>query len=697
MKKGPSYVKCLIPLHLPGPLTYIWPFSDIAPQTGMRVILPLRGRKIVGIVWGKDSTPDPSIEYKEVDKILDYAPLISKELMEFIEWASSYYMYPLGKALAEALPSDFIAASKKAAQRISSSIKGPGKSCLQIDSWEEAPIKKLTDEQTKALSAIQKAITSQTFSPILLFGVTGSGKTQVYIEAAKDCLRAKKGCLIMVPEIAMTTQLASRFKRAFGDQIAILHSKLTPAQRRDQWWRLRQGKSMVALGTRSAIFSPVKDLGLIVVDEEHDTSYKQEERFRYNARDLAVVRAKMENAVVLMGSGTPAISSFFNAQTGRYKLLKLLKRPSGASLPLIEIVDRTQKKRNKNEEIQWITPQLKNAIEETLDRGEQILLFLNRRGFATYIFCPECGHVFKCKSCDVILTWHRRYKAIVKEQQASSSKGHGVLTCHYCGDFQPAVPVCPSCGGKTVKTSGFGTEKVSEDFVQMFPGSTVARIDRDTLSSKKKMEAVLKAFRAGKIDCLVGTQMVTKGHDFPNLTLVGILWADMSLNIPEYNASERTFQTLSQVAGRAGRSNKPGKVLIQTYSPDHYSVQCAASHDYITFYNKEIELRKTHGYPPFERLINLRFSGSKKSDVQKASEDIRDLLLRARTSDTKCSVLGPAPCPKVKIRSKYRYQILLKGEISHIRRLAAVVDKRSQSLLPGGIRMEIDVDPLNFM
>ncbi len=663
----------------------------------MRVILPLKGRKIVGLVWRLDSNPAQNIRYKNVIEVIDSKPLLHKGLIKFIEWAASYYMYPFGQALAEALPSEFISARKNAAKRISASFKGPGRSYLEIASWDESPIKKLTKEQEKAIAFIKQAILTKTFSPMLLFGITGSGKTQVYIEAAKACLKSNRGCLIMVPEIAMTGQLASRFKKALGDQVAILHSGLTPAQRRDQWWRLRQGRSLVALGTRSAIFCPIKDLGLIVVDEEHDASYKQEERFRYNARDLAVVRAKMEDAVVLLGSGTPSILSYFNAVTGKYKLLRLKERPSGVSLPAIEVVDKKTNTQKQGAELPWLTPRLKKAIEDTLGRGEQVLLFLNRRGLATYIFCPECGYVFKCNNCDVILTWHRRNKAIVRSLDEPLPKGHGMLSCHYCGHCQPAAPVCPSCNGQTVRTSGFGTEKIAEDFLKIFPNTTVARIDRDTLLSRKRLEKVLHSFRQGKIDCIVGTQMVTKGHDFPNLTLVGVIWADMSLNVPEFNASERTFQTLAQVAGRAGRAKRPGQVIIQTYMPDHYTVRCAANHNYASFYRKEIELREKLGYPPFGRLINIRFSGPKQADVLQGAETARKLLLANAYKDIKCSILGPVPCPKAKIRSKYRFQLLLKGDISHIRRLCTSVDKQLQRLLPGKVRVEIDVDPVNFM
>ncbi len=705
-KAETTYIKALLPLHMPGPLTYIWPYDKEPPKRGTRLLVPLKNRQIIGISWGIDDSPKEGIRYREVAKVLDETPLLTEKLTRFIVWASSYYFYPLGQAMGEALPSELISARAKGAKRIARAKAGPGRSRLELLAWEEARIIRFTPEQDRAISVISKEISSRTFSPILLFGVTGSGKTAVYIEACKSALKEGRGCLVMVPEIAMTAQLASRFTRAFGENVAILHSGLTPAQRRDQWWRLRMGKCKVALGTRSAIFCPINDLGLIVVDEEHDPSYKQEERFRYNARDLAVVRAKMEGATVVLGSGTPSVASFFNAKSGRYRLLELTQRPSGAVLPAVEIVDRRGRKgkgpaanKEERDEPKWLSQELRNAVEETLSRGEQVLLFLNRRGLATYVFCPACGYVFKCDECDVILTWHRRNRAVFRKkvEEDSGRAGPGLLACHYCGKALPALPVCPKCKNPTVKTSGFGTEKVAEDLVQAFAGITVARMDRDTLTSRKKMEGVLRAFRSGRIDCLVGTQMVTKGHDFPNLTLVGVIWADMSLNVPEFNASERTFHILSQVAGRAGRAKKPGRVLIQTYMPSHYSIQKAATHDFEGFYLREVELREKLGYPPFSRLINLKFSGRKKSNVELAAEKTLKFLKGLSGSGSSFSILGPVPCPKGRIKSRYRYQLLLKGKLSQIRNLAAAVDKASQSLLPGGVRLEIDVDPINFM
>ncbi len=695
-------INCLIPLHLKDPLTYIWPFEDKEPQVGTRLLLPLKGRDIVGILWEKKAKPpDASIKLKKVKKVLDKEALLPTNLLNFIKWAANYYFYPIGRAVAEALPPEFISSTKKGTAKIADKSLKIGKSQFKILSWDNKQIKRYSHEQKKAISFIEKSLLSEQFEPILLFGVTGSGKTAVYIEAVKRCIKADRAALIMVPEIAMTSQLAGRFKAVFKEQVAILHSGLTPAQRRDEWLKIRKGICKVALGTRSAIFSPLKDLGLIVVDEEHDHSYKQEERFKYNARDLALVRGKMEGATVILGSGTPSVQSFYNAQIGRYKLIEMKERIPGAKLPRIFLIDRRKEKKGnkktKKLEINWLTERLKIEISETLKRKEQVLIFLNRRGFATFIFCPECGYVFKCKACDVTLSWHRKNRAILKRAQKEDlDKYSGVLSCHYCGEHYPALPICPKCNGQTIKSTGFGTEKIADDLIELFPGITVARVDRDTLSRRKELEKILFSFKEGEIDCLVGTQMVTKGHDFPNLTLVGIIWADMSLNVPEFNAAERTFQLLSQVAGRAGRTQKRGKVLLQTFMPDHYSITCAVEHDFLRFYKKEIELREELGYPPFLQMINLRFSGTKKARVEECAEKLFEIIYKNQDSDDKINILGPVPCPKSKIKSKYRFQILLKGKRQNLRKICYLIDKHRAKLLPTTIQLEIDVDPISF-
>ncbi len=697
-------VSCIVPLHIKGPLTYRWPFGSRLPALGTRLLLPLGRRRIVGIYWGQANPPPGNKQLKDVLQVMEKEPLIPEGLMNFIKWAASYYYYPLGPAISEALPQGFFSPTKKATEQVFKKGIGPGRSRFDIHSWQGTEIVKLSLEQEQALQDISQAINTSKFNPILLYGITGSGKTEVYLRAVQQCLEIGRTALILVPEISMTGQLAGWFISRFKQGLSLLHSGLTREQRRDQWWNIRTGRSRIVVGARSAIFAPLSNIGLIIVDEEHDSSYKQDEKFRYNARDLALVRGRMEGATVVLGSGTPSVASFYNALHGKYQLLKMMHRVGQAHLPSVEIVDlRTRKidqKANATHDSarpEWLSERLKDEISQALDRGHQVLLFLNRRGFATYVFCPECGHVFKCGSCDVILAWHRKNTALVKAKDLTQYRGPGLLCCHYCGETFPALPTCPKCGGQAVRASGFGTEKVAQEFVEQFPGTNVARIDRDTIGRKKEIDKILRDFRRGTIDCLVGTQMITKGHDFPGLALVGVLRADLALNVPEYFAAERTFQLISQVAGRAGRSKVAGKVIIQTFMPDHYSILCATQHDFQGFYNKEIKLRQQLGYPPFGRIINIRLSGTRKAKVEEAAKRLSDLAINLAGKMASTMVLGPVQSPKSRIKSRFRYQFLLKGEMKNLRILCSKIDNRIDALVPTTVRVEIDVDPQNFM
>ncbi len=703
--RGTALLSCLVPIHLKGTLTYRWPFDQPVPPRGTRLLLPLGKRRITGILWGREESFPDKKRLKDVLEVLEEKPLIPEGLLDFIEWAASYYYYPLGPAVSEALPAGFLSATTRGLERALSRGIGPGRSRFEIPDWENVSIEDLSPEQEKALEQISTALYSGSFSPLLLFGITGSGKTEVYLRAVKRCLELGKTALILVPEISMTGQIAGWFSSRFRHGLSLIHSGLTREQRRDQWWKIRTGESRIVVGARSAIFAPLSNIGLIIVDEEHDSSYKQGDKFRYNARDLALVRGRMEGATVILGSGTPSVASYYNALQGKYQLIEMKHRVGKARLPSVEIVDRRQKKcvnkkgkgKTLAEEMEWLSEPLRHAIEDTLKRGRQVLLFLNRRGFATYVFCPECGHVFKCGSCDVILAWHRKNKALIRASDMEKFKGPGLLCCHYCGQTYPALPACDKCGGQAVRASGFGTEKVAHEFLHRFPGTTVARLDRDTVTKRKKMEGLLRAFRKGEIDCLVGTQMITKGHDFPNLALVGVLCPDLALNVPEYLSAERTFQLVSQVAGRAGRSSVPGKVVIQTFMPEHYSIVCATRHDFAGFYDMETGLRKRLGYPPFGKIINIRFSGTKKAVVEQAAQKVFSFARKKISGSDDVTLLGPVQSPKARIKSRYRYQLLAKGSMNPVRQLCSEIDRRLETLVPSNVRVEMDVDPLNFM
>ena len=540
----------------------------------------------------------------------------------------------------------------------------------------------LNEAQAAALEEVRRCLASGVFSPCLLHGVTGSGKTEVYLQAIAEVHRGDAGAIYLVPEIALTGQLLSRVGSRFpGREIAVLHSGISPGARYDQWKRIRRGEVRVVVGARSALFAPVRKLRLIVVDEEHDSSYKQDDRLRYNARDLALVRGRFSQATVILGSATPAIQSYFHASEGRYRYLTLPTRIDDRPLPRVEVVD-LRMERNE----QGLTPLLSRALieamRETLTSGRQTILFLNRRGFHTFLFCPECGYTFSCPNCEIALTHHAAERT---------------LKCHHCDFMAKTSDVCPACKGNRVRSHGAGTERVEEEARKLFPNARIVRMDSDTTSRKGDSERILRALDRGEIDILVGTQMITKGHDFPGITLVGVIAADASLNIPDFRGAGRTFQILTQVSGRGGRGDQPGRVVIQTFNPGHYVIRRAQEHDYAGFYADELPLRRQLAYPPFSRLVGLHFSSLKKREGGKAVAEIgaRARQLAASVAGGKLDVIGPAESPLARIRGRYRWQLLLRGKKSQPLLLLA------RRLLEGsghdGLEIQVDVDPVNFM
>ena len=544
----------------------------------------------------------------------------------------------------------------------------------------------LLDDQRRAVQEIQ-AMFDQGFTNYLLYGVTGSGKTEVYMHVCEQAISKGKSALVLVPEIALISQTEKRFRARFGDQIAVLHSGLSPGERYDQWLRIARGETPIVIGARSAIFAPLQNPGIIIVDEEHDASYKQDSHLRYNARDIAVVRAKQANCVVILGSATPSIQSYYNTTIGKSGILSLETRINQRSLPDVEIVDlRTYRDAHSAERM--ITPPLRQAILETLARGEQVVLFLNRRGFANFPLCDQCGESLRCKNCDITLTLHKKANA---------------YKCHFCGFSMASVSGCTICGSTNIKILGLGTEKVEQTIVKMFPQAQVARLDQDTTKHKGDLVKVLKSVKDKKTDILIGTQMVAKGHDFPGITLVGIICADLSLNFPDFRSGVRTFQLIAQVAGRAGRGHKQGRVILQTYAPEHFSIDAARSQDFFKFYDQEILFRKSLAYPPFSRLIQLRIAAKDrkagKDYTDTLGQDMRQLQQRTPEYRERIAILGPIEAPMHKIANQYRWQILVK--CAHIRTLHQFVHeltgngRHTKSLQ--GIRLAIDVDPFSMM
>jgi primosomal protein N' (replication factor Y) len=525
------------------------------------------------------------------------------------------------------------------------------------------------------------------YHPILLNGVTGSGKTKVYMQVAAELLNKGRSVLVLVPEIALITQIERRFRARFGECVCVLHSGLSAGERYDQWTRILQGQATIAIGARSAIFAPLGNPGVIIVDEEHDASYKQEGTLRYNARDLAVVRAKQNDCVVILGSATPSIQSYYNVTTNKFAELTLTKRVEARHLPDIRIVDLRQTVNSRGSR-RFITAELQSAIKDTLDRGEQVLLFLNRRGYASFPVCSACGEAMRCKYCDISLTLHQRSNA---------------YRCHYCGYSRSATSRCDICGSSKIKPLGFGTEKLEDRVTALFSKARVARMDRDTTRRKGSILKILKGVKNKHIDILVGTQMVAKGHDFPNITLVGIICADLSLSFPDFRAGERTFQLLAQVAGRAGRGDRPGRVILQTYNPDHFCIFAARNQDFHSFYQQEIGFRQALAYPPFTRMIQLKISGKDPHETEKHAHRLgaRCQELKSTHSDPYQSlqILGPIEASLTRIAGRYRWQILLKG--SNTAALHQFINQlRSEchsEFSHRRIQVAIDVDPVFLM
>ncbi len=535
----------------------------------------------------------------------------------------------------------------------------------------------LTQQQQVVLNHLKAAIDSGRFAPILLHGVTGSGKTEVYIQAIDYLLSLKRRAIVMVPEISLTPLLVSRFLSRFENNVAVLHSGLSTGERYDEWLRIRQGEADVVIGARSAIFAPVNQLGIIVVDEEHEMSYKQDTEPRYHGRDTAVKRAQLENIPVLLGSATPSLESFYNAKNEKYHLVTLPARIDNRPLPTVEIIDKRKEQRQH-----IFSNALEGAMREVVVRNEQVLLFLNLRGFANFYLCRECGFVYECPRCNVTLTYHASYNR---------------LQCHYC-DFSRVPPTrCEHCGSLNVQYRGLGTERIEEEVKLLFPEAVTVRMDRDTVSGKDAHYKILSRVDQGEVDILIGTQMVTKGHDFPHVTLVGVLAAEIGLHLPDFRSSERTFQILTQVAGRTGRGDLGGKVLIQTYTPKHYAILTAQTHDYAGFYNREIVYRQRLNYPPFARVINIILQGRDEIFTREIAQRLVQHLQRKKPQEI--FVLGPAPAALTKLREKYRYQVLLKSRHSLAMRTFVkeqLIAFRKTTQMKD-VQCLVDVDPVHLL
>lgn len=536
-----------------------------------------------------------------------------------------------------------------------------------------------TKAQAEVIVAINTGIKNKQAEVFLLHGITGSGKTEVYLQVIAGVIKRGGGAIVLVPEISLTPMMIRRFYSRFGNQIAVLHSHLSPGERYDEWCRLKNGTAKIAIGARSAVFAPIKELCLIIIDEEHENSYKQGENPYYHAREVALMRGKLEGLTVLLGSATPTLESYYRAKKGIFKYLNLPARVSQSSLPPVKIIDMREELKRGNTTI--FSSELFAAIAQALKQKEQILIFLNRRGYASFVLCRECGQVIKCNNCDISLTYYA---------------GANLLRCHYC-NFSGKPPVdCPACGSSSIREFGIGTERVAEELAKAFPGAFIDRMDVDTTGRKDSHRLILERLEKGRTDILVGTQMIAKGHDYPNISLVGVITADTILNLPDFRAAERTFQLLTQVAGRTGRGSKQGQVIIQSYNPEHYSIQAARNHDFSGFYRQEIAVREQLSYPPFSQLVNIIIKGRHEKQVIKGAMALGVFLKQYRQYLT--TILGPSPAPLVRLRNKYRWQIILKFRDWGPRNFVLTEIKRV--FLPEQSRevtYTIDVDPLKML
>jgi len=728
-------------------------FSYTVPKglslvAGQRVRIPLRNRGAIGTVIAVEDLDISGLPYelKPIGGLVSKDPFLTPGLMKLASWISSFYLTPIESVFRTMLPkpsrgesekrktekvvslSDSFSSTalegfsgrqvkqKKVLEYLSSngteslarltgalgfsrsSIKAlEDKSYVtvgerivtrdplaEVEYVESKPLS-LNEEQAEALKRVLESAREIEISgkvkPILLYGVTGSGKTEVYLQAIQKAIDAGKGAIVLVPEIALTPQTADRFKKRFAkikDQVAILHSNLSEGERHDEWRKVLEQKARIVIGARSAIFSPITNLGLIVVDEEHENSYKQDISPRYQARDVAVVRGHLEKCPVLLGSATPSLESWSNTQNEKYELTIMSQRIDDRKMPLIRIIDMRQESRKAQAGPTILSHKLRQSIEERLRNGEQTILFLNRRGFAKNILCPECGYVANCRHCSTTMTLHR------KEDR---------LVCHICGFSQLPPKNCPECSSKSIVNAGYGTERVEEVLKQVFDRARITRVDTDAMRRKNQLRDTLNDFRANKIDILVGTQMIAKGLHFPNVTLVGILNADVGLHIPDIRAGERTFQLLTQVAGRAGRGELEGEVVVQTYTPHHPSIQFARHHDFEGFADQELQMRRQFGHPPYLHLVLITARSVHQQRAEFSLKTLHARLAKGLPNDMRLT--EPLPSPLVKSHDQWRYQVILKA--TSARKLAAYVSQEMRDLtFPSDVIVTVDVDPYSM-
>jgi primosomal protein N' (replication factor Y) len=646
-------------------------------KLGSQVVIPFGRRQEVGYVVGFVEKSDfPNL--KEIVKVAEGNPFFSDKALAFAQWLAEYYFSFFVTALKLLLPPGMLkdGRGRKKGETKSGAEGGTKGVVVKRAGFE------LTSAQANAVSRVEAAIETGKATEFLLFGVTGSGKTEVYLRAIEAAIKKGRGTITLVPEIALTPQLVERFRARFGDGIAVVHSELTLKERRQTWERVAAGQAPIVLGARSALFAPLPDIGLIILDEEYENSYKSDKSPRYAAREAAEKLAELHGAVVILGSATPSLETFYRSEQGEIERLELPRRIDDRPLPPVEVVDLRDEMKRKN--FGLLSALLKDELAKTLANGEQAILFLNRLGYFTFVICRECGLTLECPHCSVALVYH------TKEQR---------LRCGRCEYSRETPQLCPRCNSSTLRYFGSGTQRIEEEVGKLFPVARILRYDRDTIRQARlpagrqgSHDAFFATFATGQADILIGTQMVAKGLDIAKVTLIGVVSADTALHLPDFRASERTFQLLTQVAGRAGRHHLPGKVVIQSYNPDHFAIQAAAKHDYKKFYDQELANRRELDYPPFSKLVALIISAKEKEQAAATAEDLAKFLRRRLES----GVLGPAAAPIERLRGEWRFRILLKGaEQAALRQ--AVRESLTKLVVPAEVRVTVDVDPAGLL
>ncbi len=730
------YAEIVFPVPLKQVFTYgVPPALEGAIQPGMRCSVSFGRRQTVGLVTGLSRVAPKVPHLKSIDSLMDIQPCLTPDLLKLGQWMADYYYCSAGEALFAMMPSGyrknpkvFLGLKSDAEQEaVESALAEAGKlrgvkwdnlragtvpvtartkplmealkkaGLLELKLGEPGEMKArekqshetkkgppLHPQQASALGAIEAALAEGGFKTFLLQGVTGSGKTEIYLRAIALVLAAGKQAIVLIPEIALTPQTVERFTSRFGDRVAVLHSRLSAGERVRQWESMATGDASVVVGARSALFAPAKNLGLIVVDEEHESSYKQDDSPRYNARDAAIKRAQLVGGIAVLGSATPSLESLHNAKAGKYGLLLMPDRVNQKPLPKMRLVDLKEEWKARGADRPILSLPLEEAVRQTLAKGEQTLLFLNRRGFSTVALCLQCGEQLQCPSCSVPVTFHK----------SGGTKNEATLLCHYCNWQGPLPEKCPACKGGPIRLVGLGTEKIEEEIARKFPEARVARMDLDTTRKMGSHEAILKRIVKKEVDILIGTQMVAKGHDFPGVTLVGVVGADTGLALPDFRSSERVFQLLVQVAGRAGRADKEGLIYLQTFNPEHPSIQAASVYNFQAFGEQELALRKMLFYPPFSRLGLLVYRSKTEKQAAQAAEQAARFLRSQKTLGVEVS--GPAPAAIAKLRGQYRYQILIKSEKpGPIRQALALMDQTIET--PKGVFRVVDLDPQSLL